>query len=457
MGYDGDVKAIVEQDQQIMVPGLSDEAGAGAYVAAAIKQAFQPNAEEIAQLEEFVDEVLFKKRSDINWNRTPGKDVADEINRAYNYVWPAACYWSLYRVGRAYPHLLKTHDWQWYLALAYRTVVRGMQSDIGYNTEGLMGETVFGEILTNLRRENMTEDAEKLEGAMRKRVDEWRNQQYPFGSEQSWDSTGQEGVYFWARYFQEAGMVSRAKNSVLGYMPTVPHWGYDGNARRYWDFTVGGMLKLIERQIHHYGSGLNALVMLSAFRDDPSDSYLLRVGYAGTSGPLANIQKDGFASCAMHAWPEHLFWDGYSGDYGPNFVGLALGSGTYLVEDAEVGPVVYGGVAKIRGHLITVQVRDPLRQKTFVAPLGLEVRVDAGVIEEFTYNLRTRKLSLTLGQRENGPKAEAAIVWVSTVADLTESEGFRVIRDDVGVGLERGGRKVALKSQWKVNITIEQV
>lgn len=25
-------------------------------------------------------------------------------------------------------------------------------------------------------------------------------------------------------------------NSVLGYTPSVPHWGWHGNARRYWDF-----------------------------------------------------------------------------------------------------------------------------------------------------------------------------------------------------------------------------
>ena len=49
-------------------------------------------------------------------------------------------------------------------------------------------------------------------------------------------------------------------NSILGYMPTVPNWGYNGNARRYWDFyygaAPGGQL---ERQIHHYGSGINAI------------------------------------------------------------------------------------------------------------------------------------------------------------------------------------------------------
>lgn len=38
----------------------------------------------------------------------------------------------------------------------------------------------------------------------------------------------------------------------------------------------------IERQIHHYGSGLNALPLISQFESDPSDFYLLRVGFGGT-------------------------------------------------------------------------------------------------------------------------------------------------------------------------------
>jgi hypothetical protein len=66
---------------------------------------------------------------------------------------------------------------------------------------------------------------------------------------------------------------------------------------------VAGKLTTHERQIHHYGSGLNALTLLAAYREDPSDSYLLRVGYGGTSGPLSNIHQDGWASCAMHSWP----------------------------------------------------------------------------------------------------------------------------------------------------------
>lgn len=225
MAYDNEVKAIVQQDSQIMVAGLSDEGGSGAYVALAIKQTFQPQADEIDKLETFIDEVLFNRVQDkddygakrglffyepaevpgynystsFKWNTGMDKDYAYEINRAYNYVWPAAAYWALYRVGRAYPGLLKAHDSDWYIDQAFKTVIRGMQSDVAYNNKGLMGETVFGEILTDLIRENKTDEANELTQAMKTRVNTWLTQPYPFGSEQAWDSTGQEGVYFWAR------------------------------------------------------------------------------------------------------------------------------------------------------------------------------------------------------------------------------------------------------------------
>ena len=79
---------------------------------------------------------------------------------------------------------------------------------------------------------------------------------YPFGSEMAWDSTGQEEVYAWCKYFGFDDKAQVSLNSIIGYMPTLPHWGYNGNARRYWDFLYGGKLRRIERQLHHYGSGL---------------------------------------------------------------------------------------------------------------------------------------------------------------------------------------------------------
>jgi hypothetical protein len=62
-----------------------------------------------------------------------------------------------------------------------------------------MGETVVGELLTDLRREGWTEEANAVEAAMKLRADAWDKQSEPFGSEMAWDCTGQEGVYYWSK------------------------------------------------------------------------------------------------------------------------------------------------------------------------------------------------------------------------------------------------------------------
>ena len=59
-----------------------------------------------------------------------------------------------------------------------------------------------------------------------------------FDSELAWDSTGQEGVYAWSKYFNDTTTATNTLNSILAYQPTVPHWGYNGNARRYWSEKV---------------------------------------------------------------------------------------------------------------------------------------------------------------------------------------------------------------------------
>lgn len=179
-------------------------------------------------------------------------------------------------------------------------------------------------------------------------------------------------------------------------------------------FRYGGKLQRIERQIHHYGSGLNALVALSAFRSDPSDYYLLRIGYGGMNGPLSSIHDDGFAAASFHSFPETLAWDAYSGDYGPNHVGLILGTGTYLVEDDDLGLVAYGGsVEEISDGTVVVTPKDVARRKAFVGPLGLLLEVDAGVIQSFSYTPGATTLEVTLGQLDGVLKTNSTVMWLS--------------------------------------------
>lgn len=243
---------------------------------------------------------------------------------------------------------------------------------------------------------------------MRERAALWRQEKYPFGSEMPWDSTGQEEVYAWTKFFGDVNKAQVTLDAILGYMPTLPHWGYNGSARRYWDFVYAGKDRRLERQLHHYGSSLNAIPVLAAYRDHPEDFYLLRVGYGGTMGAITNIDQEGVASVAFHAFPDMLKFDPYTGDYGPNFFGHAFNTATYIVNHPEFGWLAFGGNIKVdggtgvspvsdrgqdgrttdevEGGTVKVTPLDSFRMRVYVAPIGLWLTLDAGEFETVEVN-----------------------------------------------------------------------
>ncbi|KAK1846958.1 hypothetical protein CCHR01_10411 [Colletotrichum chrysophilum] len=471
MTYDCESDSVVTQDLRTWVAGLSDEGGAGAYIAAVVKQAVHPDADEVAKLDTFVNKVVWGNiqqedyavrnslffyepaevpgfvyenydwSSWMSWNK--GRALATD--RGCNYVHPSAAYWSLYRVARAYPELV-SQDWSWYLDKAYRTALRISGGGVAWVEMGLMGETVWGMIITDLVREGFENEAATLAALMKSRAEHWNSIDAPFGSEMAWDSTGQEGVFYWARHFGFTDLAKRAVDTVLGFTPNVPHWGWNGNSHRYWDFDLAGKLRRLERQIHHYGSALNSQVLLSAFRDDPSDTYLLRTGHGGSFAPLSNINEAGCPSAGFHSFPETLKWDGFTGDYGPGFLGMVLNTGTYVAEDEQIGLVAYGGEISTDGNKVTVVPRDPVRKRVFTGPLAVMITVDVGVIEQFSYDVEARIISMTLSQLAGVPKAMNATVWTESMQSPWEVTGDQV-------ETARGGWRVPLVED-KVTVTL---
>jgi len=413
ISYDDEAGKQVTQDSRVWIAGLSDEAGAGSWLAASMKEYLEPDPEEVGKLEQFVDGVLwghlqnregehkygvhkslffyqpalvpgFTYDPKLNWTSWTSwnKEGADDVGRSYNYPHVVAAYWSLYRTARNTHGLVTQRDWQWYLNQAYETSL-AMCSEAPYYTRfGQMEGTVFVRVLDDLKAEGWTEKADKLEAVMRARADVWKTEAYPFGSEMPWDSTGQEEVYDWTRYFHDDAKAEVTLNAILAYDPTIPSWGYNGSARRYWDFIYGGDPKYsrIERQLHHYGSGINAIPLLAEYRLHPDDLYLLRVGYGGVMGPLGNIDEKGFASAAFHSFPDRMKYDPYTGDYGPNFFGHAINTGTFVTHDDAMGWLCFGGNVEERHGIVRTTVLDSARDRLFLAPLGLWVTLDAGKI-----------------------------------------------------------------------------
>ena len=427
MTYDRELNQIVMQDSRVWIAGLGDEGGGGAWISAMLKELVQPDRNELEKLQQFVDHVLWGRlqykegpnqygvrkslfyhqpdqmpagyyRADFDWGTWTSwnKQHSERVDRSYDYPHVVAAYWVLYRLARNHKGLVTNHPWEWYLNHAYETSIAMTKFAGEYAVFGQMEGTIFLQVLEDLKREGMKDQAADLETKMRTRADRWRKEAYPFGSEMPWDSTGQEEVYAWTKFFGDTPKAEVTLNAILGYDPAIPHWGYNGSARRYWDMIFAAKGRRLERQLHHYGSGLNAIPLLTEYREHPDDLYLLRVGYGGTMGALTDIDQEGFASAAFHSFPDMLKLDPLSGDYGPNFFGHAWNTATYVVHDSEFGWLAFGGNIKSEGDVTTVTPLDSYHARIYLAPLGLWLMLDSGTFDAVELNSRTGNVRLRL-------------------------------------------------------------
>lgn len=475
ISYDRDTNKQVTQEPRVWIAGLSDEGGAGSWVGAIIKQLDNPDPAEIAKLERFVDEVVHgrlqvtdgpnaggvkkslfyydpKKFPDyykgdkyhLGWPSWP-KDAADDLGRSFNYPHVAVAYWTFYRLARDHHGLVKTHDWRWYLDNAYKTAMAMTKFAPHYSQFGQIEGETYIEILRDLKREGMTQEANTLEAAMKARADHWKTLKYPFGSEMPWDSTGQAEVYAWMRYFGYQPQADLTREVILGYDPTIPMWGYNGSARRYWDFGFAGKTQRLERQLHHYGSAINAVPLFDAYRANPRDFHLLRVAYGGLMGALTNMDQDGFGSAAFHAFPDMLRFDGYSGDHAMGFWGHAYATATYLVDHPEFGWIGFGGKVTVGRQDVAVEPDDSGRSRLFIAPAGLWITLDSGKIERADYDVKTGRVTLRLSGA--GDYTDAARIRVQTT--VAGKPDYQL----AGAKIERGAYVVPLHEPVMVTLT----
>lgn len=154
-------------------------------------------------------------------------------------------------------------------------------------------------------------------------------------------------------------------------------------------------------------------------------------------GATTNVNAEGFGSVAFHSFPDTMKWDGYSGDYGCSYLGHVLASRTYLVDHPDFGWVSFGGNAEETGCKVTVQPLDTVQRRIYVAPMGLAVEFDAGVISNFVYDSARKSLVVNWEKADGENATNATMLWEDTV-------GSGVKFSTTGLGERLGGLEVAL-------------
>jgi hypothetical protein len=121
---------------------------------------------------------------------------------------------------------------------------------------------------------------------------------------------------------------------------------------------------------------------------------------------LSNITQDGFAPCAFHSFPSTLRNDGISGDYGPGFFGYAVNTASFLTRHDEFGWIAMGGNIIVEDEWITMNLTTAARSRVFIAPVGVELSLDAGKFKSVSFNPETEEIKAVLDvENEFTPEA----------------------------------------------------
>ncbi|MGC5772649.1 DUF5695 domain-containing protein [Paenibacillus pabuli] len=121
--------------------------------------------------------------------------------RGYAYPHVYNTYFSMYKIANLYPDLVTyKHDKQTYLLRAYNIFKALYEGPVAYNwNTGLMGELTTPEIIQALKAEGYDSEANDMIEKMRTKYGNFKNTTYPYGSEYSYDNTGEEAVYTLAK------------------------------------------------------------------------------------------------------------------------------------------------------------------------------------------------------------------------------------------------------------------
>ncbi len=163
--------------------------------------------------------------------------------RGYAYPHIYNTYFAMYQICAAYPDLIDyKEDRLTYLLRAYN-ILKALYSDkVAYNwATGLMGEITTPDIIEALYFENLTEEAKEVERIMGIKYNNFKNTKYPYGSEYSYDNTGEEAVYTLAKLNENDEMMYKIDLKTRACRGLQPVWYHYSNpvticGENWWNF-----------------------------------------------------------------------------------------------------------------------------------------------------------------------------------------------------------------------------
>ncbi len=196
------------------------------------KNVYMPIAEQIKAVDEYLDVAIWNtlmrehQEDYLIHDFLSGEPNLSPTYRGYAYPHIYNTYFAMYRICAAYPDLIDyKEDRLTYLLRAYN-ILKALYSDkVAYNwATGLMGEITTPDIIEALYFENLTQEAQEVERIMGIKYNNFKNTKYPYGSEYSYDNTGEEAVYTLAKLNGNESMMYKIDLKTRACRGVQPVW-----------------------------------------------------------------------------------------------------------------------------------------------------------------------------------------------------------------------------------------
>jgi hypothetical protein len=390
----------LDADEVSEVGGSDAEFGFAEPLFLAEKNAYYPSPKEVAALETYVADCLFKYiqdpetyavRASLYWKlRYPSspwshwtEERSKDSYRAYNYAHVANIYHALYQIGKRYG-LLTRKSPQEYLKMAYYTSVRMFQTD-PWGHVGVMCGSNSLNIMEDLGGEGLQVERSKLLEEIRKCNEVFLQDPYPYASEYPADTTAQEQVYFFTRYFGNTEKNLKTLQIIRALRGgNQPVWFQYGNDNK-GDLTCW------------YTESTNGWALLRGF-EDTGDLDTLIKGFAGVMSVEVDLLTDGMCFAHFISTPGVFdFTPPRTLDGGIAQFGFLKAVKSYVIQDDSFGLIGFGCRVETSGEQVRVYPQDGLRKRLRFEPNKIDLDVTQGEVEWVVLSDAGRLLELSLG------------------------------------------------------------
>ncbi len=389
----------LDSDEVSEVGGSDAEFGFSEPLFLAEKNVYYPSPKEVATLETYVADCLFKYiqdpetydvRASLYWKlRYPSspwshwnEERAAATYRAYNYAHVANIYHALYRIGKYYD-LLKHRSALDYLKMAFHTSVLMFRTGPWAHI-GVMGGSNSLHIMEDLEKEGLHAERDELFNEIKKCNEVFVKDPYPYSSEYPVDTTAQEQVYFFTRYFGNTEKNRRTLQVMRALRGgNQPVWFQYGNDNK-GDLTCW------------YTESTNGWALLRAFEDDGDRDTLIK-GFAGVMSVAVDLLPDGMCFAHFLSTPGIFdFTPPRTLDGGIAQFGFLKAAKAYVIQDDSFGWIGCGCRVEFSTAEIRAYPQDGLRKRLRFAPQKIDLDVAQGEIDWATLADAGSRMELSL-------------------------------------------------------------